>query len=457
MNNHLSIKEGAIIMKKKYFSIFLVFFIFTYVNHSCQTYSQYDANTVVIPGEKNLFKNKGTTPSWLREQPFPPWKAVLFNFDENNPMYFQYIKENEYKEAKNTILWIPLIKRVVIEGIENWIVHENHRALFENILFGLIAVETNGKFAQTGNFGHSDYQRKLGSFRGLMQMVAQKHYMEENMYDPLTAIRVGLRNIAPFVYNAGNVEAALAEHNNGKTGTVNTRIGVDAFCTIGQEFTMRVVNAAWWGHYLIYKNDVNSGKENYHNQFAENVPMEKYYDYAPPWNFLTINADNDIIIDEPDLPFNWEPPATSLAWMYVYRKLGKTFKEKSRKMIQSEIRKNVWSEDIEFQYPTNKGGQDKSICADACDNHTIVLKGISIPDWFYTEILAAHIPAVTLRPMTESEKGYYPMGAYGKTPAMKNGEHILFLENDDPLQDRVGRDRNGKWYFYTRISINAEQ
>ena len=131
-----------------------------------------------IPGDPAGTFKKKLALNWLERPPYSPWYSPKFNFNRDNPCYSKVLNGDEYLEAKGTILWLPLIKHVVNEGIENNVINKNHEVLFENILFGLIAVETNGLFAQTGNFGISEYQKNLGSFRGLSQIVSEKHDKE---------------------------------------------------------------------------------------------------------------------------------------------------------------------------------------------------------------------------------------------------------------------------------------
>ena len=297
----------------------------------------------------------------------------------------------------------------------------------------------------------------IGSFRGLGQMVAEKHYLEENPYDPLTALRMSLRNMIYFVYKVKNVEAALAEHNNGKIGIIKSRVGVDAFATIGQEFTLRVVNAAWWGHYLIEKNDYYTGSENYHHQWDIQHPNAPYYHYAPPWDFHKLNKKGELVIQEPDLPFNWKPPASSKAFRRLNTIPGVHFKQKIRNLILRPIHRNVWTDDIVFMYPVHKDpGKDKSRCQKVLNGSVIILKGIKIPDWFYTASIAPEVLPLKLQALTKNHELIYPHGIKGKTPASSGKRHNLFLEDGDPLKDSIGRDRNGRWYCYTRKSFKRE-
>lgn len=379
-------------------------------------------------------------------QPFQPWSTLIID-DSGKPV--RIIKENEKFEAKCCLMWAPLIKRVVSEGAQFGIIHEKHIPLFENILFGLISIESCGSYLQTGNFGISEYQRIIGSFRGLSQMVAEKHYLEENPYDPLTSIRIGLRNTAPFVYKAGNVESALAEHNNGKINLKQSRISVDAFCTIGQEFAMRVVNAAWWGHYLNANKERLSGREYFEQNWS--LRNNVYQKYAPPWDFLKLDRFGNLEISEPDLPFNWEPPHTCKAWAYIKKFSGNNLEDKLYYMTKRTISRHVWPEDLDFKFPVHKEpGRDKSACQQAYGDAEIKLHGIEIPDWFYTESIAPDIEPLELRALKPSDWEAFPQGIIGLIPAKQGDRHYLYLENDNILEDKVGRDREGRWYIYTR-------
>jgi wyosine [tRNA(Phe)-imidazoG37] synthetase (radical SAM superfamily) len=404
---------------------------------------------LVIPGNINsALKGKKNSRGFLA-QPFKPWVSYTPDFSYNEIKIIKRDKrKDDYYEAKCSLIWIPLIKRVVREGADNEIINPLHIHLFENIMFGLIAFESCGRFAQTGDFGNSQYQALLGSFRGLTQMVAEKHYLEENPYDPLTSLRIGLRNTAPFIYNQGNVEAALAEHNNGKTDIYGSRASVDAFCTFGQEFVMRVVNVAWWGHVLVRTNNRFTDKEYYNQQFDMSHRNALFYRYGPHWDFIKLNEEGILEIVEPDLPFNWEPPHTSLAWQYIQKMPGESFREKCSHLIGKRLERGAWSDTVHFGFQYDSFYEDK-LRKQSISGINVTLEGMEIPDWFYNGGLAPDMPAASLRPANSSDLSAYPKGSFGKTPAMVDIKHQFYLEDNDILKDCIGRERSGKWFIYT--------
>ena len=405
---------------------------------------------LVIPGNVNIVSSGKKSSRGISSQPFPSWISYVPDFSGDEIKIIKCDKrKDDYYEAKCSLIWIPLIKRVVMEGADNGIINPLHIPLFENIMFGLIAFESCGRFAQTGDFGNSEYQILLGSFRGLTQMVAEKHYLEENPYDPLTSLRIGLRNTAPFIYNQGNVEVALAEHNNGKTNLQESRTSVDAFCTFGQEFVMRVVNVAWWGHCLTRANIRFTEKEYYDQQFDLSNRNAVFYKYAPHWDFIKLNEDGTMEINEPDLPFNWEPPHTSLAWQYIQKMPGESFKEKCTELTNKQIERCVWSDTVSFRFQYDSFYEDKNR-KQPLAGMNVTLEGMEIPDWFYKNSLASNIAPASLREVKSSDLAAFPEGALGKTPAMVDIKHQFYLEDNEILKDRIGRDKSGRWYCITR-------
>lgn len=382
--------------------------------------------------------------------PFQPWLTLIVHATKQSIHYEKGFRRDEYIEAKGALLWMPLMVRVVAEAAEAGVIHANHIALFENLMAGLLAIESDGQFARTGNFGHCDLQRQLGSFRGLSQLVAEKHYLEENQYDPLTAIRSGLRNLARFVYRNGSLEVSIAEHNNGKNTPEEARTAVDAFCTVGQEFVMRVINATWWVRHLINIGDTYSAEQNWKNQYDPEGRMSDYYRFAPPWEIFNFTAD-DVIVNAVDLPFNWIPPSSSLASHYIYECEGEDYATKQNNLISKEIRVNIWTDSLAFEFPVSDDSSlDKSQCHRALGGEPLHLPEVKIPDWYFTSPIHSFVAPAALIPFTAEIEEHFAFGALGKTLAFDQGQHRLYLEEHDILKDRIGVDRDGVRYFATK-------
>jgi len=395
-----------------------------------------NADVIYIPG----------TVDHESAQPYSPWYTVTPEWIDNPSRYIQKRKENEVYEARGALLWIPVINYVTTEAAAAGAIHPDHVNLFSNLLFGVISVETNGLITQTGNFGKSSYQESIGTFRGLSQLVGEKLYLEENPYEPLTAIRTGLRNLAPFIYHSQSIEAALAEHNNGKTTSESARIAVDAFCTIGQEFFMRVINAVWWGHALASNRDFDASAL-VEKQYTANSVNAAYYQYLPDWQIFHWESEK-LAINIPNIPFNWIPPKESLAYRYINQMPGDDIHQKQKNLVSREIETGAWNEDIEYSYPiTDNPSTDKSHCNEQLNGKKMVLKSITVPDFIFTERI--NISDAKISKFDPDLNFHYPQGAYGTKSASENEQHQYYI-NGSILSDTPGLSRSKVVYNRTR-------
>jgi len=266
---------------------------------------------------------------------------------------------NEYLEAKGALQWMPQIKRAVGEAVAVGLLRPDERQLFENILLGMVGLESVGRNFAVGNASSQWYSQ------GLTQLVFANTYKEEDPFDPLTNLRDALRVVIRYYRRWGNRwDRAVAQHLTGAEDETAQRYTRDWNGTDGEDYAKRIVNIVWTASQLQAKGDLYP---NHDNAYQASCPS-CWYTRAPWWS----------IWDSPNLPYNWMPPSNNTAYWYVQSGVDGNIKQPTAT--------NTW---------------------------------IPVPTWFYTTSPAPSVSAFNPRAPSAAEVQAYPAG---RTPNVPWGE-----------------------------------
>jgi hypothetical protein len=206
--------------------------------------------------------------------------------------------EKEYWEAKGALIWLPMINRVVEEGISAGVVQPSERALFQSLMLGVIGVEAGG----ANPFIKRPHPHPGAvSSDGLTQLIRLHLWSNENPFDPLTSLRAGVRTLARYYRGYGNRwDLSLVEHLS--AGVADSARVAEAEAMKPDSYPRRVVEINKMARRLLAAGDVWDD----HLYFTRDLDevSKQGMALAPVWS----------IFDPPDLPFDWQPPTTSRAF-----------------------------------------------------------------------------------------------------------------------------------------------
>ncbi|MBI2953527.1 MAG: hypothetical protein HYY30_04380 [Chloroflexi bacterium] len=198
------------------------------------------------------------------------------------------------------------------EGIAAGVVQPAERALFENLLLGVVGVEAGGAnpfIKRPHNMEGAE------SSDGLTQLVRQHLWSDENPFDPLTNLRAGLRTLARYYRGYGNRwDLTLVEH---LTGDINIHLKTSGGRFIEgsanpagpsddrqrRSYQQRVIEINKMARRLLAAGELWDNAYYFVDSASDEVTRGGMA-LAPPWG----------IFDSPDLPFDWAPPSTSRAY-----------------------------------------------------------------------------------------------------------------------------------------------
>jgi hypothetical protein len=263
---------------------------------------------------------------------------------------------NEYAEAKGALQWLPQIKWAVGDAVAAGLLRPEEAPLFENVLLGMVGVESAGKLFLVPN-PSSDWHSQ-----GLTQLTFANTYREENPFDPLTNLRNALRAVIRYYRRWGNRwDRAVAQHLTGAEDENTQRYSRDWNGTSGQDYAERVVNVVWWAHQLEQNGDLYPPHDNAYQTDCGSC----WFNRAPPWN----------IWDSPALPYNWLPPPNNTAYNYVQIGVDAN--------IQLPIATDTW---------------------------------MPVPGWFYTTSPAPDVAPYQPPTPSQTDRQIYPAGRTTNSP-----------------------------------------
>lgn len=263
----------------------------------------------------------------------------------------------EYAEAKGALQWMPQIKRAVGEAVAAGLLRPDERQMFENILLGMVGLESAGKVFVVGNSSSQWYSQ------GLTQLTFANTYKEEDPFDPLTNLRNALRVVIRYYRKWGNRwDRAVAQHLTGAEDENAQRYTRDWNGTDGEDYAKRIINIVWTANQLKAKGDLYADRD---SAYQGRCSAVCWYDHAAWWS----------IWDSPNLPYNWMPPNNNTAYWYVQSGVDGNIKQ--------PIATNTW---------------------------------IPVPGWFYTTSPAPGVGAFNPRAPTSAEAQSYPAGRTPNVP-----------------------------------------
>jgi hypothetical protein len=206
---------------------------------------------------------------------------------------------DESYQSKGAEQWLPSVEAAVNDAVNQGLLNQNERQMWENILLGQIDVESTGHDFLVPNPTSANYSQ------GLTQNASPwLEYAEEDPFDPLTNLRSLLRTEVRYYRKWGNRwDRAVGEYLTGSEDPTCQETCGDGNTT-GLTYFERVVNAVWWVH----QNSVTG--QNYpaqDNSYQANCSGTTcWFQDAPLWS----------IWSSPNLAYNWVPPSNQNGYIY---------------------------------------------------------------------------------------------------------------------------------------------